>query len=176
MSSTVVQHPISQSLWVRITTSELSFAGSKIRILFVSSSVRGLHQELQCSIQASAEASGGGRSQEKWGWRQSTSRRTPARTTSFTPSYHGTHHLLLLATRYGRKKGEIDFCQQRSPELYKTIWTCSSPGCSALLLHPVVWILLGPQPHCDPTGQTTAGKQHHHCGQVLPSRILLLVL
>lgn len=43
---------------------------------------------------------------------------------------------------------------------------CSSLGCPALLLHPVVWLLLHSQPHHHPAGQTAAGERHHRRGQV----------
>lgn len=46
------------------------------------------------------------------------------------------------------------------------VYLCSPVGCAAVLLHSVVWLLLRSQPHHHPAGQITAGKQHHHCGQV----------
>lgn len=49
-------------------------------------------------------------------------------------------------------------------------WTwaavCSPVGCSAVLLHSVVWILFCPQPRPHPAGQVITGKRHHHCRQV----------
>lgn len=71
--------------------------------LILSPPLRGLHQELQRSVQPSAEASGGGRRRERWGWGQQTSGRAPAFTT--TASHHRAHHLILPLTRHGRAKG-----------------------------------------------------------------------
>lgn len=65
---------------------------------------RGLHQELQRSIQPPAETLGGRRGQERRsGWNQ-TSRTTPALTA--TPPHHRTDHFLLSALCHGPPKGE----------------------------------------------------------------------
>lgn len=163
MSFTGVHCPRLRSLWVRVpilrSRRRSPDPRANLEFLFSSCPVRGLHQELQCSVQPSAEASGGRRRPERWGCGQSSSSRT-----TVTASYRRTHHVLLPATCHGCAKGETRFPQQRSVQIHLN--ACSPPGRPALLLHAVVWILLGPQPHHHPTGQTGAGKRRHRCGQV----------